>query len=136
MNAVAQRACSRVTRTFSGPLEGGEQANIVARLSERVTSVKIRVGEAVRAGQLILSLDRSGPSSQYIQAEANFKNAERTLERMKSLYSEGAVSQQTVDGAQTAFDVAKANFDAARAHRGTATKASSTTSTPATTSSM
>jgi RND family efflux transporter MFP subunit len=33
---------------------------------------------------------------------------------MKSLYAEGAVALQSLDGAQTAYDVAKANFDAAR----------------------
>ena len=103
-----------VTKVFSGSLEGEEQANISARLSERVTGVKVHVGEAVPAGHVTVTLDKSGPSSQYIQAEANFRNAEKTLQRMKSLFSEGAISAQTLDGAQTAFDVAKANFEAAR----------------------
>jgi membrane fusion protein (multidrug efflux system) len=68
----------------------------------------------VTAGQLIVALDKSGPSSQYLQAEANFKNAGKTLERMRSLYGEGAISQQSLDGVQTAFEVARANFNAAR----------------------
>lgn len=33
---------------------------------------------------------------------------------MKSLYKEGAISLQALDGTQTQYDVAKANFDAAR----------------------
>jgi RND family efflux transporter MFP subunit len=76
--------------------------------------VKIHVGEQVTAGQVTITLDKSGASSQYFQAEANFKNAEKTLERMKSLYAEGAISAQTLDGTQTAYDVASANFQAAR----------------------
>ena len=112
--AVVELRQLSVTKTYSGPLEGEEQANIIARLSERVTNVKTHVGEPVNAGQLIVSLDRSGASSQYFQAEANFKNAEKTLERMKSLLAEGAISQQSLDGAQTAYDVARANFSAAR----------------------
>jgi RND family efflux transporter MFP subunit len=112
--AVAERKNISVSRTFSGTLEGEEQANIVAKISERVTGIAIHVGEAVVAGQVTITLDKSGASSQYYQAEANFKNAEKTLERMKSLYAEGAISLQTVDGTQTAYDVAKANFDAAR----------------------
>jgi RND family efflux transporter MFP subunit len=103
-----------VTKTYSGTLEGEEQANIVAKLSERVTGIKVHVGEAVAAGRIILALDKSGVTSQYYQAEAGFKNAAKTLERMKSLYSEGAISQQALDGTQTQYDVAKANFDAAR----------------------
>jgi RND family efflux transporter MFP subunit len=103
-----------VTKTFSGTLEGEEQANITAKLSERVTGIKVRVGEQTGAGGVILTLDKSGVTSQYYQAEAGFKNAAKTLERMKSLFSEGAISQQTLDGTQTQYDVAKANFDAAR----------------------
>ncbi len=103
-----------VTKTYSGTLEGEEQANIVAKLSERVTDIKVRIGEPVGAGKVILMLDKSGVTSQYYQAEAGFKNAVKTLERMKSLYSEGAISQQALDGTQTQYDVAKANFDAAR----------------------
>jgi membrane fusion protein (multidrug efflux system) len=112
--AVAGLRHLSITKTYSGPLEGEEQANVIARLSERVAGVQARVGETVGSGQILVTLDKGGPSSQYYQAEAGFRNSEKTLERMKSLYKEGAVSLQSLDGAQTAFDVAKANFDAAR----------------------
>lgn len=112
--AVAGQRNLTVSKTYSGSLEGEEQANIVAKISERVTGINVHVGQVIEARQVALTLDKSGVSSQYYQAEANFKNSEKTLERMKSLYNEGAVSLQTLDGAQTAFDVARANFDAAR----------------------
>lgn len=112
--AVATRQPLVVSKSYSGSLEGEVQANIVAKISERITDIHAHVGDAVKAQQVILSLDKSGTSSQYYQAEAGFKNSEKTLERMKSLYAEGAISLQTLDGAQTAFDVAKANFGAAR----------------------
>jgi membrane fusion protein (multidrug efflux system) len=112
--APVERKNLVVMKTFSGTLEGEEQANIVSKLSERVTGIAARVGMPVGAGQVIINLDKSGTTSQYYQAEANFKNSEKTLQRMKSLYQEGAISLQTLDGAQTAYDVAKANFDAAR----------------------
>jgi membrane fusion protein (multidrug efflux system) len=63
---------------------------------------------------LILTLDKAGASSQFFQAEAGYRNAEKTLERMKSLYAEGAVSLQTLDATQTAYDVARANYVSAR----------------------
>ncbi len=112
--AVAERRTMSVTKTYTGTLEGEEQANIVAKISERITGIQARVGQAASTGQVLISLDKSGASSQYYQAEANFKNAQKTLERMKSLYEEGAISLQSLDGVQTAYDVAKANFDAAR----------------------
>lgn len=111
---VAATTDLSVTKTYSATLEGEEQANIVAKVSERVTGLRSSVGAVVAAGQVVVVLDKSGAASQYFQAEAAYKNAEKTLQRMRSLYDEGAVSQQTLDGAQTAFDVARANFDAAR----------------------
>jgi cobalt-zinc-cadmium efflux system membrane fusion protein len=111
---VAVREHLSVTKTYSGPIEGEEQANIISKLSERVTAIHVRVGQQVVAGAVILVLDKNGVSSQYFQAEAGYRNAEVTLKRMKSLYAEGAVSLQSLDAAQMGFDVAKANFNAAR----------------------
>ncbi|MGD1048977.1 MAG: efflux RND transporter periplasmic adaptor subunit, partial [Candidatus Krumholzibacteriaceae bacterium] len=114
--AAAEMKSLSVTRSYSGPLEGDEQASIVSRLAERVTGIGAQVGESVRAGQLVVALDKNGSSSQYYQAEANFTNAGKTLDRMKSLYGDGAIPLQTLDGAQTAYDVAKTNFEAAKSN--------------------
>ena len=112
--AVIQRENLAVTKTYSGSLEGEEQANLVAKIPERVTGIKIQVGDRVSQGQICITLDKSGSSSQYFQAEANFSNAAKTLDRMKALFTEGAISQQALDGTQTAYDIAKANFESAR----------------------
>jgi membrane fusion protein (multidrug efflux system) len=112
--AAVQKGALSVERSYSASLEGQEQANIVPKISERVAAVHVQVGTTVPAKQLILTLDKAGASSQFYQAEAAFRNAEKSLERMKSLYAEGAVSLQTLDGTQTAYDVARANYVAAR----------------------
>jgi RND family efflux transporter MFP subunit len=112
--AAVQKGTLSVERSYSASLEGQEQANIVPKISERIAAVHARVGMAVRANAQMVTLDRAGASSQFYQAEAAFKNAEKSLERMKSLYAEGAVSLQTLDGTQTAYDVARANYVAAR----------------------
>lgn len=103
-----------ITKVLSGTLEGEEQANVVAKIPERITAIKVKVGDYVKAGDLVATLDKTGASSQYYQAEAAFLNASKDLERMKALLKEGAISQQMFDGAQTAFNIAKANFEAAR----------------------
>ena len=114
--ARVERVNLAVVKVFSGTLEGEEQANVVSRISERVTGLKVHVGEPVRAGQLTVLLDRGGASSQYLQMRANFTNQEKSLERMKSLYKEGAVALQALDGTQAAYDIARANFEAARSN--------------------
>ena len=114
--ARVERVNLTVMKVYSGTLEGEEQANVVSRISERVTGLKVHVGESVRAGQLTVLLDRGGASSQYLQMRANFTNQEKSLERMKSLYKEGAVALQALDGTQAAYDIARANFEAARSN--------------------
>jgi membrane fusion protein, multidrug efflux system len=110
---VGKKSLSDV-RTYSGSLEGVEQANIVAKIGERVTAINAQVDQYVKEGQVIIKLDETGPSSQYLQAKANYDNAEKNLQRMKALLSAGAISQQQLDQTQTSYDVAKANFDAAK----------------------
>lgn len=112
--AAVQQGTLSVERTYSASLEGQEQAHIVPKISERVAGIHARVGMTVPVNHLILTLDKAGASSQFYQAEAGFRNAEKSLERMKSLYAEGAISLQSLDATQTAYDVARANFVAAR----------------------
>ncbi len=104
----------RISKNFPGSLEGEEQANIVAKISERITAIKVQVGDMVSDSQLVLTLDKSGASSQYYQADANYRNAKKNYERMQSLLAEGAISQQALDGARTSYEVAQANFEAAK----------------------
>ncbi|TFH65722.1 MAG: efflux RND transporter periplasmic adaptor subunit [Candidatus Zixiibacteriota bacterium] len=103
-----------ITREFSGGLEGVEQADIYIRLSEAVTALPFKVGDHVQAGQVLITLDRGGASSQYIQAKAMFENAEKNFQKMKYLFDEKAISETAFDGAKTGFQVAKANYDAAK----------------------
>lgn len=103
-----------LTKTFSGTLEGEEQANIIAKIPERIMKLNVRVGEYVKAGSVLFELDKGGASSQFYQAQAAFLNSQKNFERMKNLLKEGAISQQAFDQVETGYDVAKANFDAAR----------------------
>lgn len=103
-----------ISKTFSGTLEGEEQANIISKIPERIMEIKIKVGDYVNKGKLLFVLDKGGASSQYYQSQAVYLNSEKNLERMKNLFNEGAVSRQSLDAAQTAYDVAKANFEAAK----------------------
>ncbi len=104
----------KLVKTFTGTLEGEDQANVVSKIPERITGIKVKVGDNVKAGQLLITLDKSGASSQYYQAQAGYLNAEREMKRMEALFNEGAISQQMYDGTKTAYEIAKANFEAAR----------------------
>jgi RND family efflux transporter MFP subunit len=103
-----------IQKTYGGTLEGIQQADIVAKISERITAINVKVGDNVKQSDVIIELEKNGPASQYLQAKANYENAEKDYDRMKALLKEGAVSQQAVDQSETAYKVAKANYDAAQ----------------------
>jgi membrane fusion protein, multidrug efflux system len=111
---VPEEKSLSVTKTYAGAFEGEEQANIVSKISERVTSINRRVGESVRAGQVLIVLDKNGTSSQFYQTKANLDNARKNLARAKSLYEGGAIALQSLDAARTEYEVTKANFESAR----------------------
>ena len=106
-------SAKELTKSFTGSLEGEQQAVITSKISEAVQKVTVRQGDFIKANDVLIMLDRSGPTSNYIQASSVFQNAEKNFNKMKYLFEQGAVSETQFDGAKTEYEVAKANFDAA-----------------------
>lgn len=99
--------------THTGSLEGEQQADLYSKVAEAVERVNISAGATVASGDILIELDRSGPSSQYVQLRAQLDNAKKQYDRMKYLFEQGAVSEAEFDQARTEFQVAEASFDAA-----------------------
>ncbi len=110
----ATRGNMTIYKKFTGTIEGIEQALLTAKIPGTVVEVRIHPGESVRADDVLLKLDESGSSSGIEQAEAYYSNAKKTLNRMKHLFDEGAISEQQYNNAETSFKVAEANFKTAR----------------------
>jgi len=100
--------------SFTGSLEGKKQAVIRAKIAEAVDEILVSEGDVVTPKDMLLRLDRTGPTSNYVQAYSVFKNAEKHYSKMKYLFDEGAISESEYDGAATEYEVAKANYNAAR----------------------
>lgn len=112
--APVQQLDFPVVLRFGGNLRGDQQTTIPARVTTTVTNIPVRVGQKVTQGELLVMLDPGGVQSQYQQAEAVFRNAEKQWNKMKALYDAGAISEMQLDGAETQYEVAKANFSSAR----------------------
>lgn len=86
---------------------------VVSLASGRVVDLRVRLGDDVRKGQLllkVLSNDLTSGYQTYAQAKADLQLAERQLERAKILYDHGAIS---LNDLQVAEDVeAKARVSA------------------------
>ena len=108
-----QSTSLQITRTYTGSAEGLRQANIYAKAAEAVSEVHVHEGSTVKQGQVLISLDKSGPSSSYRSAESVYRNAEKTYGKMELLVKEGAVSEAQFDAARTEYEVSKAAFEAA-----------------------
>jgi len=104
---------AEVVKTYTGTLEGKRQTVIAAKVAEAVEAVHVQEGEKVKEGQVLITLDKTGPSSRYQEALSVFRNAEKNFHKMEYLFQEGAVSESQFDAAKTQYEVAKANFEAA-----------------------
>jgi len=100
---------------WAGEIEGGTQAVLKSTVLEKVVDVLVREGERVQAGDVIIRLDRSNPMTMYNQAKSYYNNARKTLDRMDTLYKQGAISEHDYDQATSQFEVAEANWRAAAA---------------------
>jgi RND family efflux transporter MFP subunit len=112
--ARADKQTISESKTYSGTLEGVEQAAIVSKIAERIIDIKVHVNSPVQKGKVLIKLDSAGASSNFMQTRANFENANKNFARMKTLYEAGAISKQLLDQAETAYEVSKANFDASK----------------------
>lgn len=108
---------------LSAATAGSGRAYTAIDLQEAQTSTGIAGAEAaLKAAREQLSIVQAGPRKQQraqahfavAQAEAQLKNAEVELNRMKRLYEQDVVTKQRLDGVQTAYDVAKAQYDSAK----------------------
>lgn len=105
--------------SYSGQVKGSQEEAVLPKLSGRVTAVPVTVGQSVRKGQVIVSLDRSKLEAMVKQAEAAVASAEAGVaanevqrqsaltnyERTQELYAAGVVSDQALEAAKMQYDL-------------------------------
>jgi len=111
---VVQETDLTLKRTYNGSLEGIRQAEPTAKIPETVTAVRVKEGDIVHAGQVLVEFDKYGPSSQFRQSEALYLQARQDYEKYERLYQGKAVSERDRDYAKTQYEVTKATYEAAR----------------------
>ncbi len=106
----------------SGTVKAGISSIIASRIMGAVTTIYIRAGEPVRAGQLLAIIDNRDAVQRVRAAEQSLKAAEQgrvmadlTYRRYKRLHDEKALSRQEIDQIETSKRVADAGYEQARA---------------------
>ncbi len=111
-----------------------DMVQIAPKVSGQIEEIYIKDNQKIKEGDLIAKIDDRDYKVKYEQAQALYEKAlysqkvakakleavnseialaEKDLKRYKNLYNSGAVSQQTLDSAQTRYDNTKAKLLAA-----------------------
>jgi RND family efflux transporter MFP subunit len=85
------------------------QSDVVNKISPampaRIRKIHVEVGDRVRRGQTLVTLDRTNLS----QSETQIANLERDLQRYKELYEVGGISKQQIEQLEVQLEVAKSS---------------------------
>jgi len=131
-SAVAEYGAVSEAVTLVGSLRAQEQVDVNPRVSGRVKTVLVDIGDRVQAGDLLAEIEDDELLQQLQQSDAaldvnramveqrvlELRNQEVNLERARGLQDSGLMSAEELEQAQTRFDVAQAQVNLARAQQG------------------
>jgi RND family efflux transporter MFP subunit len=86
-----------------------------------VTRVPVKVGQQVRRGQLLASIQNEGIQAKMAQASAGiaeataaFENAQKDFQRFENLFEAGSASRKELDDMRSRYEMARARLNAAQ----------------------
>jgi len=91
-----------------GTVRAKLRATLEAKLSGRIQQMPVRLGQTVKAGQLIASLDAAEIKARLEHAQAGLQQAEREWNRAKALFDQQAATRSEYDAANSRYLLAKA----------------------------
>lgn len=108
------------TLSLNGRIETKNNANLSTRMMGYVRSVDVEIGDKVRKGELLVSINNSDLQAQLAQvkakiteAEVAFSNAEKDYKRFKNLYDSNSATQKELDDVSAQYEMAGARLEAA-----------------------
>ena len=97
---------------YTGVVQAYEEAHIGAAQPARIERILVDVGDQVSKGQLLVQMDRT----QLFQAQVQLQTLKADLNRLDTLLSMGAVTQQSYDQLKAQYEVAKASYENLASH--------------------
>ncbi len=97
-STVAVAEVIEISEIYTSEIKAYKEVMVTPAASGvRVDKINVEVGDKVRAGQIIATLD----PTQYNQQMTSLKNLRADYERIESVYNAGGISLQTLDQAKT-----------------------------------
>ena len=110
--------------SLSGQVEAGQTVQISTRVMGYITYLKVKAGDHVSKGQLLVSISnddilakRAQADAMIAEAEAAVKNAKKDEERFNALYKQQSASAKELDNINLQYSSAKARLDGAKQMR-------------------
>ena len=101
----------KITREFPGKLLPAQQSNLAFEIPGKINVINVDIGDVVKKGQILAELDNREATAQLKQAKAKYDLALQILNRYKDLRSEGHISIQDLDNANSEEIIAKSQFE-------------------------
>ncbi len=112
--AKAERRSIAASYMGTAPLEARGEAQVVAKTSGIALAVLADVGQQVRAGQVLVRIDRDRATLQVAQSEAQVRKLEANYRRATQLAGQQMVSANDVDQLRYDLENARAAYRLAR----------------------
>lgn len=124
--------------TAVGTVKGRNSATLSPQIMGRITAIRVREGEEVKKGDLLMTIDdsqaqaglkaaesmldeamsaREEVEAAIGQAESGLELSKKTFERYKGLFEKRIISQQEFDEVSTNHEVAKRKYDMSLSRR-------------------
>tara|TARA_R110002049_G_scaffold2846_2_gene23128 strand:+ start:5458 stop:6537 length:1080 start_codon:yes stop_codon:yes gene_type:complete len=106
--------------SVSGKIQASNSADLSTRMMGYVKKVHVNVGDKVRKGQLLVSINNTDLQAKkgqvnagIVQAKTAFNNAEKNYNRFKNLFASNSVTQKEMDDMTANYEMAKAGLESA-----------------------
>ena len=93
-----------------GSMRANQSAQILWKTSGKVSEVKVKLGDHVKANDVLAVLEPTSMNANIIQAQADLASAQQALDDLMNTTTQQAQAQQDMEDAQTALDNYITNF--------------------------
>ena len=100
-----------ITRALPGKLLPAQQSNLAFEIPGKINLINVDIGDVVKKGQILAELDNREATAQLKQAEARYDLSAQILNRYKDLRSQGHISIQDLDNANSEELIAKSQYE-------------------------
>ncbi|WP_026775596.1 efflux RND transporter periplasmic adaptor subunit [Polaribacter sp. Hel_I_88] len=107
--------------SVSGKIQATKSADVSTRMMGFIDKVHVNVGDNVKKGQLLVSINNADLQAKkaqvnagITQAETAFINAEKNYNRFKNLMANNSISQKEMDDMTANYQMAKAGLESAK----------------------